>query len=109
MVYYGTQHSERIGFHAIADHENVHFIELTKSADEPTFIVTCCCKPGWYYEFMMENNSDYERIKLMVMDTMFNADDIDEMIDELSEIFEDGFSEILVDHSCNCEDNDMMD
>ena len=102
MVYHGTSAHEIIQFHMIGCPNDLHFIELTKSAVKPTFYVTCCCDPEWGYEFYMENNSDYERIKMVIMDALMDCDHMEELLCELSEIFEDGFEDILVEDDCDC-------
>lgn len=102
MVYHGTSVSESIQFHLIGQPNQIHWIEMTKCANKPTFIVTCCCDMNWGYEFYMENNSDYERVKMVIMESIMNCEDIDELMDELSEIFEDGFDGILVEDDCDC-------
>lgn len=98
MIYHGTYASETIEFYTVSRPDIAHWIEMTKSADDPTFFVTCCCDPDWHYEFYMENNSDYERVKMTIMDAIFNCENPDALIDELSEIFEDGFMDILVEN-----------
>ena len=100
MIYHGTSVHEIIQFHAIGE-SDLHCIELIKAADEPTFSVICCCDPEWYYEFYMENNSDYERVKFAIMDAMFEYYSVDELLDELSDIFEDCFEDILVEDVCD--------
>jgi hypothetical protein len=78
---------------------------MTKAATKPTFFVTCCCDNEWVYEFYMDNNSDYERVKMTIMDTIVDCDSVEEVMDELSDIFEDGFYDILVedDDECDCD------
>lgn len=102
MVYRGTYTTERLMFHNESDPNEVHFIALTKSADAPTFYVTCCCDEEWGYEFYIENNSDYERVKFNIMEAMFDCESMTELLDELSEIFEDGFEGLLVCDCCDC-------
>lgn len=102
MIYNGTYTSEAIEFRTIGLPDDFHWIEMTKSADEPTFFVTCCCDPDWHYKFLMENNSDYERVKMAIMNAIFDCENPDELLDELSEIFEDGFTDILIeDDDCD--------
>jgi hypothetical protein len=109
MVYHGTSTSETILFHPIGRPRQFYFLELTKAAAKPTFFVTSCCGNEWYYEFYMENNSDYERVKLAIMDAIFECEDMEELLDHLSEIFEDGFDDILVEddneYDCECDFN----
>ena len=105
MVYYGTENTELIIFHRVGDIDDIHYIGMIKSADVPTFTVRCCCDSEWEYEFYMDNNSDYERVKMAIMDAALEAEDIEDLMGILSEVFEDGFEEILVKHECdgNCE------
>ena len=108
MVYHGTSVHEMIQFHAISDND-LHFIEMIKAADEPTFAVLCCCDPDWYYEFYIDNNSDYERVKMAIMEAIVDCDSVYDLMDELSDIFEDGFEDILVDDDCaHCECNKYL-
>lgn len=101
MVYYGTENIELIMLHSAGDESDMHFISMTKNADIPTFTVKCCCGNDWEYEFYMDNNSDYERVKMSIMEAAFNCDTIEEVMEQLSEMFEDGFSDILVHNECN--------
>lgn len=105
MVYNGTNNSELIIFHEAGDSDDKHFIELNKPIDGPTFSVSCCCDRDWHYEFYLRSNSDYERIKFLIMDTMWRSETVEELLDTLSEIFEDGFSSILIKDKCDCDGN----
>lgn len=112
MVYHGTCAVERIMVHPMNELGETHFIELVKAADEPVFYVTCCCDEDWFYEFYMSNNSDYERIKHNIMESVFECETMEELLKTLSEVFEDGFADILISEECdgdcenckNCED-----
>ena len=101
MRYFGTAVAETIMVNPMDDLNAVHCITLEKSVDEPVFYVTCCCDEDWFYEFYMTNNSDYERIKYNIMETMFECETMEELLDALSELFEEGFSEMLVKDECN--------
>ena len=110
MIYHGTYSIERIAVHPMDNMRETQFIELTKSADSPTFWVTCSCDKDWFWEFYMTNNSDYERVKLNIMDAIFECDDMDALMAVLSEVFMDGFGDMLVKDECdgdceNCELN----
>jgi len=98
MVYQGTMVSESI---LVNDLNETHFIELTKAADVPVFYVTCCCDENWFHAFSMRNSSDYERVKYNIMENVFESDTMEELLETLSEIFEDGFSDILIEEECN--------
>ena len=106
MVYYGTDTTEYIMFHAAGESDNKHFIAMTKRADMPVLTVSYCCNSEWRYDFWMENNSDYERIKFNIMETIFECEDMDALLVVLNEIFEDGFADILVkEDKCDCDGN----
>lgn len=105
MVYYGTNTVECIEFHPAGDSKNHHFIMMTKQSDAPIFTVECCCDPEWHYDFWMKNNSDYERVKFNIMETIFKCEDVDALLIVLSEIFEDGFADILINDECDCDEN----
>lgn len=96
MVYRGTDLVEIIAISPMNSLDEEHYINIVKSATEPTFYVTCCCYEDWKYEFYLENNSDYERIKWCIMDAIFECDTMYELIDTLSATFEDGFEDIIV-------------
>ena len=96
MVFNGVDNVEIINVHPMNDLNETHYISMVKKANEPVFYVTCCCNSDWYYEFYLENNSDYERVKFNVMEAIFECDTMEELLCYLSEVFEDGFSDILV-------------
>ena len=94
MVYHGTVVSEKIAFYPAGEPSKMHYIELAKSSNDPIFWVSCCYE-DWFYEFALESNSDYERVKFNIMEAIFECEDMDELLTCLSEVFEDGFANIL--------------
>jgi hypothetical protein len=103
MVYYGTETTEYIVIHEAGEHDKKHYIGMTKHADMSMFTVRCDCS-DWRYDFMMENNSDYDRIKFNIMEAIFECEDVDALLVVLSEVFEDGFGDILIEENeCNCD------
>ena len=109
MVYFGTSNAELIYIHEVGNPDEVHSICLEKSAVESVFDVSYCCDPNWGYRFRMDNNSDYERVKMVVMECIFDCESTDELLDSLSEIFEDGFDELLVGNGYNCKHDNKCD
>lgn len=101
MIYHGTDLVEVIQVHPMDAMNETHYINLVKCADEPMFYVNCCCDEDWGYEFQMNNNSDYERVKLNIFDAIWECEDMDSLMRVLSETFEDGFANILVEDECN--------
>ena len=99
MNYHGTYVTETIYATAGGD---VHYIELTKSGDDPIFFVTACCDEDWVWAFNFDV-SNYEMVKHTVMDAIFACDDMDELMDTLDEVFENVFADILVDGECECD------
>ena len=78
-----------------APHER-HWIDIAMGTDAPTFAVTSCCDDEWIWEFWYDKTS-YDLVKHVVMDCIFECDDMDELIDALDEVFEENFEEIVVD------------
>ena len=102
MVYTGTGMAEFIN---VNDNGNHYSIEMAKMPNDNTFAVICDYDENWGYEFYMENNSDYEKVKFNIMEAIFECESMDELIKELSEVFEDGFADILVESNCSCGSN----
>ena len=100
MIYTGTSVAEFIN---INDNGRTYFIEMAKMFDEPIFMVCSDYDENWFYEFYMENNSDYERVKFNIMSAIFECENMDGVIKTLNEVFEDGFSDILVKYECDCD------
>ena len=101
MVFCGNGSMERLFMHPMDDLNSQHYIDLTMSKDEATFMVSCCCDDEWFYEFAY-NKSDYERIKFNIMNAIYECDVMEELIDVLDDIFIDGFEELIVD--CSADD-----
>lgn len=107
MVYYGTVKKEEIAFKL--DDGTMDGVLLIQSCNTPTFMVTTSHEDdGWGWEFWMEDPSVYEMTKHIVMDAVFECDDMDELMEMLDEIFEEDFMDFVVDDECdgdceNCE------
>lgn len=101
MVYSGTGAAEFIVVRPMDELDKEYGIELVKMPDGPTFVVACDYDDDWGYEFFLENNSDYERVKFCIMEAIFECDTMYELLDVLSEVFEDGFEDILVEDDCD--------
>lgn len=95
MIYYGNEKVERILFHIEDDVDDMHWIYLVRSCDDNVFYVRACCDKDWEWTFY-DNSTNYEMIKHSIMDIMFDCDDMEEVMDELDDLFEDCFSEIAV-------------
>lgn len=93
MVYEGTYEAERLVFRECNNNVE-HWIALSKAKNEPKFCVTCCCNEDWIWEFWY-TKSDYERIKFVVMEGICECDTADELMDELDEVFDEGFDDIV--------------
>ena len=105
MVYYGTNETEIIWIGPANDLEEVHYIELIKSDDEPVFYVTACCNEDWVWAFNMNGVSNYEMVKHTIMDAAFECDRMGQLLDALDEIFIENFEDILVEDEedeCGC-------
>ena len=107
MVYYGTYMTEGILFHTKEDVNDFYIIALTKNPDGKTFRVEVDFDEDWYCEFDMDYPGNYEMVKHMIMDISFDSDNVEELLMELDEVFEEMFGEIVVwdkrAASCDCE------
>ena len=102
MVYYSNYATEGIVFHSSGDVDDFVIIALTKNLDGKTFRIEVDFDNDWYWEFEMIPGA-YELVKHMIMDVAFECDNEDELLMELDAMFEDNFSELVVDDKCNCE------
>ena len=99
MMYRGSSFVEMIAFCPAGEPQNTHYIEMRKG--DGMFTVSYCCDPDWCYGFYMDNQSDYERVKFNIMDAIFECEDTEELLDNLNEVFQDGFADILIDDEYN--------
>lgn len=88
MYLCGFYETERIIVHPNGNLEESHWIDLVKDKDEPIFYVTCCCDDEWGWEFGYDK-TNYERIKHIIVDCIFECNDMEDLIDDLDEIFEE--------------------
>ena len=108
MIYCSTGNLERIFMHSNNDIEETHWVDISMSRDKPIFAVTCCCDDEWIWEFWY-SKTNYELVKHMVMDCIFDAEDMDDLIDSMDETFDEFFMDIVVDetdfHEDECDEN----
>ena len=96
MTYCSTGSLERLFVHENDNLEERHWVDIAMSNDSPTFAVTCCCDDEWIWEFWYDKTS-YDLIKHVIMDCIFDAEDMDDLIDAMDEMFDEHFSDIVVD------------
>ena len=94
MVYRGSECSEKIYLSPAGESASIHYIEITRYGS--VFVVETCCTSGWSYTFSTNDLSDYERVKYNIMEQIFKCNSIEELLDQLSFVFEDGFADILI-------------
>lgn len=88
MLLCGFENLERIIVHPYNNLEESHWIDLIKDKDEPVFYVTCCCNEDWEWEFDY-SKTNYERVKHIIIDCIFECNDMEALMDDLDEIFEE--------------------
>lgn len=110
MMLCGFYTTEAIAIHPEDDLNETHFIYLEQSKENPTFSVSCCCDEDWEYTFVY-SKSDYERVKFSILNAIFECEDMEEIMDVLSETFEECCADILVDGECDgdCENCELCD
>lgn len=107
MVYCGTSNTETIWFGPADNMDEVYYIELHKSADEPVFYVTTCCNEDWMWAFKADVVYNYEIVKYAIMDAAISCCCVNKLLDVLDVIFEEELADILADEDdseeCTCE------
>ena len=104
MIYCGTENVELIYFHLEDDQNERHLIMMERNADENVFYVRTCCHPEWEWKFAY-TTSHYEMVKHAIFDAGFDCEDIDDLLFELDDVFEEYFNEIVIFNECedNCD------
>lgn len=109
MIYCETFNRESIAVRPLDDIDNVQYVELIKSGDEPKFAVWVDDgDDGWLWIFDMTCPSDYERVKLSIFDAIFVCETIKELACAFDAIFTSEFEDILIEEEeeecdcCNC-------
>ena len=94
MLYCGTYEVENIRMHPNDAPHTSHYVYMTKDKDEPMFTVSCCCDGDWSWDFWY-SKTNYEIVKHLIMDCVFDCDTMDELIDAMDEAFEEYCLEII--------------
>ena len=103
MVFCGIVETEQIDLHPETDLDQLYSICLTKAKHEPKFYVYCDYDSEWVWEFWNTSKTDYERVKMCILDIAGECDDIDETLDVITEAFFRYFDDMLVvDKECEC-------
>ena len=106
MVYCGESLTESIIMHKeelgkVIENES-HCINITTSIHEPKFYVTCCCNEEWVWEFYYTSKTDYARVKMCIIDMMYECNNMYQLMDLLDEVFLEVFEDMLVEEDCEC-------
>lgn len=98
MIFKGIVHAEALFFNLENDKSDVHFVEMERDGDEGIFYVRACCDDEWEWKFF-DTIANYELVKHAIIDAAFGAHNMEELVDELDEVFKGFFNEIVV---CDC-------
>lgn len=104
MLLCGVYEVEEIRVHPDDDPHSSHYISIVTDKDVPKFSVTSCCDEEWVWDFWY-SKTNYDIVKHLVMDCVFSAETMDDLIDALDEVFEEYCSEIIFEEH----DNDDCD
>ena len=96
MMLCSVENLERFYVHPSNNPHERHWVDVSMRGDAPTFAVTSCCDDEWIWEFWYDK-TNYDLVKHVVMDCIFECDDMDELIDAMDETFAEYFYEIVVD------------
>ena len=100
MIFNGMMKTEALFFYVDNDKEDMHFIEIERDCEQNVFRVGVCCDEEWEWKFR-DDASNYELVKHAIFDVAFDAKNMTELINDLDEVFEEYFREIVV-CECNC-------
>ena len=97
MIYNGMYKQETLIVSPNNDEKEIQFIDLVIDANEHIVSVRLDAETeDYYWDFYLDNPSDYERIKFNIMESMWDVEDMEELAETLGHVFNDGFADILV-------------
>ena len=103
MILCGIMEMEQIDLHPEIDLDQLHSIALIKAKHEPKFYVYSDYDSTWFWRFWNTSKTDYERVKMCIMDVANECDDIEETLNTLSATFLEYFDDMLVlEEDCEC-------
>lgn len=104
MIFCGIMQTESVHLHEENDLDVVYSIELTTAKHEPKFYVYSPDNEEWLWEFWYTSRTDYERVKMCIMDIAAECNDFMETLNTLNEVFVEYFNDMLEpkEHTCQC-------
>lgn len=104
MIFCGVMQTESMYLHEENDLDQVCVINLTMAKHEPKFYVHALDNDEWFWEFRYTSQTDYERVKMCIIDVAADCDGLIETLDALSEVFLEYFHDMLEpeEHVCQC-------
>ena len=109
MIFDGIYEAEKLVVKEESQNGALHYIGLVIDKDEPVFSVSCCCDEDWEWKFWY-NKWNYEMVKHIIVDCMFECDSMEELIEDLDETFFDTCGDIVYgednfdcNHECGCD------
>lgn len=103
MFYKGTAQVEHICIAPECDVDAEYCISMMKAEQDNAFYVTTNYDDDWFWEFYLDGMTNYEMVKHMIIDVVFDCDTMDEVIAELDNAFGDIFEDIVVEYECECD------
>lgn len=105
MIFDGIIETEQFDLRSETDPDQIYSIVLIKAKYEPKFYVCSDYDPTWMWKFWNMSTTDYERVKMCILDIASECDDFDSMLFTLNAIFVEYFDDMLVqeeEHECKC-------
>ena len=104
MIFCGIMQTESIHLHEENDLDQVYSIDLTMAKHEPIFYVYSPYSEEWIWEFRYTSKTDYERVKMCIMDIAAECNGFEETLNTLTETFLEYFDDMLrpEEHVCQC-------
>ena len=95
MIFCGISQTESICLHEKNNLDQTDIIDITTDTHEPKFYVYACSNEEYMWEFRYTSKTDYERIKMCIIDVASDCDSLTETLDALSGVFLEYFDDIL--------------
>lgn len=104
MIFSGIMQTESVHLYEENDLDQAYVINLTMARYEPKFYVHALDNDDWFWEFDYTSKTDYERVKMSIIDVIADCDSFMEALDTLSEVFLEYFDDMLApeEHVCQC-------
>ena len=102
MIFCGISQTETICLHEKNNLDQIYTIDIVLDLHEPKFYVYAYGNEEWMWEFKYTSKTDYERVKMCILDVAADCDDFTETLDALSGVFLEYFDDMFIEEEYEC-------